>query len=128
MRALRSALGLMTLGAALGAIALVGAACSDDDPAGTTTSSGSDTGGTGAGVHATGVTFHKDVEPILQRSCLNCHRDGQIGGFSLIPYKTVQSLAHDIVAKVESGEMPPFLAKETPECAETRPWVHDRRL
>jgi hypothetical protein len=117
----------MTLGAALGAIALGGAACSDDDPAGTTASTG-DTGGTGAGVHATGVTFHKDVEPILQRSCLNCHRDGQIGGFSLIPYKTVESLAHDIVAKVESGEMPPFLAKETPECAETRPWVHDRRL
>ena len=128
MRALRSALGLMTLGAALGAIALAGAACSDDDPAGTTTSAGTDAGGTGAGVHATGVTFHKDVEPILQRSCLNCHREGQIGGFSLIPYKTVQSLAHDIVAKVESGEMPPFLAKETPECAETRPWVHDRRL
>ncbi|NUO51234.1 MAG: hypothetical protein HOV80_20445 [Polyangiaceae bacterium] len=130
MTALRSGsvFGVLTLGAACVAIAIAGAACSDDDPAGTSSSTGADTGGTGAGVHATGVTFHKDVEPILQRSCLGCHREGQIGGFSLIPYKTVQSLAHDIVAKVESGEMPPFLAKSTPECAETRPWVDDRRL
>ena len=25
------------------------------------------------------VTFHKDIEPILQRSCQNCHRDGGAG-------------------------------------------------
>ena len=29
------------------------------------------------------VTFHRDVEPILQQHCLTCHSDGQIGGFSL---------------------------------------------
>ena len=23
------------------------------------------------------VTFHKDIEPILQRSCQNCHRVGE---------------------------------------------------
>lgn len=125
MRAMRS-LGLVTLGAALTVVALVGSACSDDDPA--TTSGTGDPGGTGAGTNATGVTFHKDVEPILQKACLGCHRIGQIGGFSLEKYASAASLANDIVAKVESGEMPPFLAKETPECAQTRPWVDDRRL
>ena len=24
------------------------------------------------------VTFHKDVEPILQKSCQECHRPGEI--------------------------------------------------
>ena len=24
----------------------------------------------------TEVTFHEDIEPILQRSCQSCHRDG----------------------------------------------------
>ena len=28
------------------------------------------------------VTFHKDVEPILQKSCQNCHRPGQIAPMS----------------------------------------------
>ena len=27
---------------------------------------------------APAVTFHKDVEPILQKNCQSCHRPGQI--------------------------------------------------
>ena len=27
------------------------------------------------------VTFHKDIEPILQRSCQNCHRAGGVGAY-----------------------------------------------
>jgi hypothetical protein len=111
----------------VGAFALGAASCSGDGEGGSAAGAG-DQAGTGAGSQATGVTFHKDVEPILQKSCLGCHRVGQIGGFSLEQYTSVQALANEIVAKVESGEMPPFLAKETAECAETRPWVDDRRL
>ena len=28
------------------------------------------------------VTFHKDVEPILQKNCQTCHRPGQVGPIS----------------------------------------------
>ena len=33
------------------------------------------------------VTFHKEVLPILQRSCQNCHRPGQIGPMPLLTYQ-----------------------------------------
>src|SRR5689334_11679297 len=35
---------------------------------------------------ATGPTFHKDVEPILQRVCQNCHVTGGIAPFTLLTY------------------------------------------
>ncbi|MGB4248724.1 MAG: hypothetical protein WBJ75_13500, partial [Pseudohongiellaceae bacterium] len=30
------------------------------------------------------VTFHKDIEPILQRSCQNCHRPEGVAPMSLV--------------------------------------------
>src|SRR5262249_28586066 len=33
------------------------------------------------------VTFHKDVQPILQTHCQGCHRPGEVGPFSLMTYK-----------------------------------------
>lgn len=116
--------GLGVLVSSLAAALALG--CSDD-PQGTSSSSGGGEG-TGAGTQTAGVTFHKDVEPILQESCLSCHRAGQIGGFSLEQYASAKALSAQIVAKTEAGEMPPFLARETAECDETRPWRNDLRL
>lgn len=113
-------------GAVLAVVASVGGSACSDDAQGTSTSG--DPGGTGAGSQTAGVTFHKDVEPILQQNCLVCHRAGQIGGFSLEKYESAKALSTAIVEKTESGEMPPFLARETAECDETRPWLHDKRL
>ena len=39
------------------------------------------------------VTFHKDIEPILQRSCQNCHRPGGAGPMSLVTYEEVAPFA-----------------------------------
>jgi len=33
------------------------------------------------------VTFHKQVEPILQKNCQGCHRPGQIAPMSLLTYQ-----------------------------------------
>ena len=33
------------------------------------------------------VTFHKDVLPILQKSCQGCHRPGQIAPMSFLTYQ-----------------------------------------
>ena len=33
------------------------------------------------------VTFNKDVAPILWNHCAACHRQGQIGPFSLLKYQ-----------------------------------------
>ena len=33
------------------------------------------------------VTYHRDVLPILQKHCQECHRPGEVGPFSLMTYK-----------------------------------------
>ena len=39
------------------------------------------------------ITFHRDIEPILQRSCQNCHRDGGVGPMPLVTYDQVAPFA-----------------------------------
>jgi len=36
------------------------------------------------------VTFTRDVAPILQKSCQNCHRPGAIAPMSLVNYQDVR--------------------------------------
>src|SRR4029078_2638383 len=55
-----------------------------------------------------GVTFTKDVAPILQRSCQNCHRPGAIAPMSLLTYQDARPWAKSIKAKVTAREMPPW--------------------
>ena len=58
------------------------------------------------------VTFHKDIEPILQRSCQNCHRDGGAGPMPLVTYDQVARFAGLIEYKTalrdRAGAMPPW--------------------
>ena len=42
------------------------------------------------------VTFHKDVEPILQKSCQECHRPGEIAPMSFLTYEQVRPYAKAI--------------------------------
>ena len=42
------------------------------------------------------VTFTKDVAPILQRSCQDCHRDGSIAPMSLLTYEDARPWARSI--------------------------------
>ena len=54
------------------------------------------------------VTFSRDVAPILQRSCQNCHRPGSIAPMSLLTYKDARPWARSIQAKVVLRLMPPW--------------------
>ena len=54
------------------------------------------------------VTFTKDVAPILQRSCQNCHRPGAIAPMSLLTYDDVRPWARAIKEKVSKRQMPPW--------------------
>lgn len=56
------------------------------------------------------VTFHKDVEPILQNHCQECHRPGEIGPFSLLNYEQARPWAKAIRSDVLSKKMPPWFA------------------
>ncbi len=55
-------------------------------------------------------TFHRDVAPILNRSCVPCHRPGQIGPMSLLDPGTARSFSDMIAEVVDEGRMPPWYA------------------
>src|SRR5437764_14435820 len=54
------------------------------------------------------VTFSRDVAPILQKACQNCHRPGAIAPMSLLTYQDARPWARSIKQKVTSLEMPPW--------------------
>src|SRR5258705_13294991 len=58
-------------------------------------------------------TFTKDVAPILQRSCQNCHRPNSIAPMSLLTYEDARPWARSIRTKTESRDMPPGLIDRT---------------
>jgi len=60
-----------------------------------------------AAAHAP-VTFTKDVAPILQRSCVVCHRPDQIAPMSLKTYEDARPYARSIKNRVVSRIMPPW--------------------
>ena len=57
---------------------------------------------------AQAVTFTKDVAPILQRSCQECHRTGSIAPMSLLTYEETRPWARSIREKVVTRAMPPW--------------------
>ncbi len=54
------------------------------------------------------VTFSKNVEPIFQRACQNCHRPGSIAPMSLLTYQDARPWARSIKEKVIQRVMPPW--------------------
>jgi mono/diheme cytochrome c family protein len=56
------------------------------------------------------ITYAKDVAPILQKNCQECHRPGQIGPMSLLTYDDAAAWADTIRWVVKSRRMPPWYA------------------
>ncbi len=56
-----------------------------------------------------GVTFSKDVAPILFRSCAGCHRPGEVAPFSLLTYADAAKRAALIARVTANRYMPPWL-------------------
>jgi hypothetical protein len=58
-------------------------------------------------------TFNKDVLPILQTNCQDCHRPGAIAPMSLVTYEESRPYARAIAKAVTSRTMPPWFADPT---------------
>jgi hypothetical protein len=58
----------------------------------------------------TEVTFHRDVEPILQARCQGCHRPGEAAPMSLLTYQDARPWAKAIKQAVLRRTMPPWFA------------------
>jgi hypothetical protein len=62
------------------------------------------------------VTFTKDIAPILQRSCENCHRPDGVAPMSLVTYEDVRPWARAIKQRTsigpKAGVMPPWYVEK----------------
>src|SRR6266496_2037460 len=62
------------------------------------------------------VTFSKDIAPILQRSCQNCHRPDGVAPMSLVTYEDVRPWARAIKTRTgigpRAGVMPPWYVEK----------------
>lgn len=54
--------------------------------------------------------YCKDVSRIMQKHCLECHRTGDIGPFSLEAYEDVVGWADTSLEVIDNGRMPPWHA------------------
>src|SRR4051812_17942011 len=63
-----------------------------------------------------GVTFSKDIAPILQRSCQNCHRPDGVAPMSLVTYDETRPYAKAINQRTHIGPhrgvMPPWYVEK----------------
>ena len=57
-----------------------------------------------------GMSFNKDVLPILQRNCQTCHRPGEAAPMSFVTYESTRPWAKAIKQAVVTRKMPPWFA------------------
>lgn len=71
-------------------------------------STAAEPGGNPTGGAPAPVTFAKDVAPILQAKCQECHRKGTAAPMSLVTYEEVRPWARSIKERVVRRNMPPW--------------------
>lgn len=69
-------------------------------------------------------TFHRDISPILQRSCQRCHRPGGNSPFPLETYAQARAKRGMIRYVLKQGTMPPWHAAP----GVGGPWANDMRM
>jgi peroxiredoxin len=68
------------------------------------------------------VTYYRDVLPILQTHCQQCHRPGEVGPFALMTYRQAVNWASDIKEYTHDRKMPPW------KPVEGLPFHNERKL
>src|SRR6202795_1284296 len=56
------------------------------------------------------ITFNKDVLPVLQKNCQECHRPGEVAPMSLLTYSEARPWAKALKAAGVTQKMPPWFA------------------
>jgi len=74
------------------------------------------------------VTYTRDIAPIIQTRCLNCHREGQVAPFALGDYESVAKRAGQIVRVTADRLMPPWIPAPGHERFVGERWLTAREL
>lgn len=106
------------LGAA--ALLMLIAACGEDgtdDPV-DNANNGVNNGVNNGANNGDAMTYHRDVRPLVERSCNNCHKPGGVApaAFDFTDPEKVKTFAPLIASVVENRTMPPWQANE--DCAD----------
>ena len=75
-----------------------------------TETSGCSIGRVKAPAGSSDVSYCKQISRILDRHCVECHRPGEIGPFSLTDYTEITGWGETILETIDSGRMPPWNA------------------
>lgn len=59
------------------------------------------------------LTYNRDIAPILYANCVVCHREGEVGPFTLTSYLDAAKRARQIAKVVDMKLMPPWKAAQT---------------
>src|SRR5580658_10148332 len=54
------------------------------------------------------TTFYKDISPLAQTACEQCHQPGKVAPMSLITYDDFETYSEDIQLALQMGLMPPW--------------------
>ena len=69
------------------------------------------------------ITYHNRVSRIIQQNCVECHREGENGPFTLTSYADVKGNLATVKRVVRRGVMPPWFPS-----SEVGHWANDRSL
>ena len=75
----------------------------------------------------TEITYHQQIARLMQRHCVECHREGGVGPFRLDTFDDTVAHAPMIRQVIERGVMPPWFAAPTSGHVRS-PWINDRSL
>jgi hypothetical protein len=77
---------------------------------------------------AADVTFTKDIAPILNAKCVQCHRPGEVAPMPLRTYDEARPYARAIRDKVASRQMPPWFADRAVGSFSNDPSLTDKEI
>jgi hypothetical protein len=80
------------------------------------------------GVGSAKVTYTRDIAPIVQARCLNCHREGQVAPFPLADYEQTAKRAGQIVRVTQDRIMPPWIPSPGHDKFVGERWLTNREL
>ncbi|MES1262076.1 MAG: thioredoxin family protein, partial [Acidobacteriota bacterium] len=69
------------------------------------------------------ITYAKDIAPLMQKHCVQCHRAGEIGPFTLTSHEDVVNWSSTIREVIEEKRMPPWHTEAAPG-----KFLNDRRI
>lgn len=73
------------------------------------------------------VNYHRDVSRVMQKHCVQCHRDQGVAPFALESFEDVEANAPMIQEVLRRGTMPPWFAAPEADGGES-PWANDRTM